>query len=193
VTITNRMRPYILDIRKRIRVCGIRCMPSIVSMLASAIMGLSILAFPYFSAFAQDTISTSIAGSDTANISKGSVRNYTGVSFEFSNQRDPFLNPLLKKKTEQVDREIDRGVPPPGIAGTFIEEAVLKGISIRENGRLAIVRGNGNRANFLREGDRLFDGYLKTIHRDSITLVREINMRSGKAITQEVTKQLRTQ
>jgi hypothetical protein len=117
---------------------------------------------------------------------------YTGISFDPSNLSDPFLNPLLKKPGAEGDKEMDRGLPPPGIAGTFIEEAVLKGISIKEDGRLAIVNGSGNRAYFLREGDRLFDGYLKEIYRDSIKLVREIKMRSGKIITQEVTKRLRT-
>ena len=136
-------------------------------------------------------------GTATESKQPGSVKsprlNYTGISYTPSNSRDPFLNPLLKKPGAEVDQEIDRGLPPPGIAGTFIEEAVLKGISIKVgDGRLAIVQGSGNRAYFLREGDRLFDGYLKEIDRDSIKLVRERKMRSGKIITQEVTKRLRT-
>jgi hypothetical protein len=57
---------------------------------------------------------------------------------------------------------------------------------------MAIVRGADTRAYFLKEGDRLFDGYLKTIGIDSITLVRETKMRSGKTLTQNVTKRLRT-
>jgi hypothetical protein len=87
---------------------------------------------------------------------------------------------------------LSRGLPPPGIAGTYIEQAVLQGISLRGTGRLAVVRGADNRAYFLREGDRLFDGYLKTIDVDSITLVRETRLRSGKILTQDVTKRLRT-
>jgi len=118
---------------------------------------------------------------------------FTGVLFKYTTRRDPFLNPLLIKKTkEEVDEELSRGTPPPGIAGTYIAQAVLQGTSIRQDGRRAIVRGADTRAYFLKEGDRLFDGYLKTIERDSITLVRETKLRSGKTLTQDVIKRLRT-
>jgi hypothetical protein len=115
-------------------------------------------------------------------------------SFKPSNRRDPFLNPLLTKKSSKPneDEEESRGAPPPGIGGTLIAQATLQGISLRDNGKVAIVRGADTRAYFLREGDRLFDGYLKTINADSITLIRETRMKSGKVINQDVTKRLRT-
>ena len=70
-------------------------------------------------------------------------------------------------------------------------ERVLIHDKKRYDKRLAIVRATDNRAYFLEEGDRLFDGYLKIIHADSIVLVREIRLTSGKTITQNVTKHLR--
>jgi hypothetical protein len=154
------------------------------------VLGIVVAMFPWNTAAAQDANSST--GSEQTESAKSLQLNYAGVSFIPDNRRDPFLNPLLKNKEATGDQEIDRGLPPPGIAGTYIAEAVLKGISIRDTGRLAIVKGAGNRAYFLREGDKLFDGYLKAIHRDSITLVRERKMRSGKIITQEVIKRLRT-
>ena len=118
---------------------------------------------------------------------------FTGVRYNSGNRRDPFLNPLLiKKEQKPVDEELTRGLPPPGIAGTYIAQAVLQGISVRADRRIAVVRGADTRAYFLKEGDRLFDGYLKSIELDSITLVRETKMRSGKTITQDVIKRLRT-
>lgn len=184
--IMNWMRSHIPDIHRRIEARYVRRMPFIICILA--IMGLPPAALPSPQALAQSTKT----GAEKTNASKGSASNYAEVSFKPSNFRDPFLNPLLKKEGSNKDQEVDRGQPPPGIAGTFIAEAVLKGISIKGDERLAIVKGNGNRAYFLRKGDKLFDGYLKTIHRDSITLVRITKMRSGKVITQEVTKKLRT-
>lgn len=164
---------------------------SIIGVTAYMILGLVVAVFPWNTATAQDANGNT--GSEQTESAKVPRLNYAGVSFIPDNRRDPFLNPLLKNKQAAGDQEIDRGHPPPGIAGTYIAEAVLKGISIRDTGRrLAIVKGSGNRAYFLREGDRLFDGYLKAIHRDSITLVRERKMRSGKIITQEVIKRLRT-
>jgi hypothetical protein len=118
---------------------------------------------------------------------------YSEITYKSGNRRDPFLNPLLTKKgSQQEDSEESRGTPPPGIAGTFIAQAMLQGVVVRDRGRVAVVRGADSRAYFLREGDRLFDGYLKVIENDSITLVRETKMRSGKVLTQDVTKRLRT-
>jgi hypothetical protein len=117
---------------------------------------------------------------------------YSGVPYKSGNLRDPFLVPQKPKSIVNGDEEISRGLPPPGIAGTFVAQAVLEGISIRKDRKTAIIRSNDNRAYFLREGDKLFDGYLKIIQEDSITLVRERKMRSGKTLTQEVTKRLRT-
>jgi hypothetical protein len=131
--------------------------------------------------------------SRTPTPSEAPTRHFEST-FKPSNRRDPFLNPLLGKKSSKSneDEEESRGVPPPGIGGTLITQAMLQGISMRDTGKVAIVRGADTRAYFLREGDRLFDGYLKAIDADSITLVRETKMKSGKVFTQAVTKRLRT-
>lgn len=120
---------------------------------------------------------------------------FSGVPYKSGGRRDPFTNPLLVKKKEKQteDEEISRGVPPPGIAGTFIAQAVLQGIAMRDNRKVAVFRGADSRAYFIRKGDRLFDGYVKEIFNDSVTLVRETRLRSGKTLTQDVTKRLRTQ
>ena len=119
---------------------------------------------------------------------------YSSVHYQSGNRRDPFLNPLfLKKKTKvQDDEEVSRGLPPPGIAGTYIAQAALQGITIRDTGKVAVVRGADARAYFIRVSDRLFDGYVKDIQNDSITFVRETKLKSGKTLTQDVTKRLRT-
>jgi hypothetical protein len=141
---------------------------------------------------------TQLALNTTGSARQGSRRveaplKTAGVPYRSDGRRDPFLNPLLlAKKDKPVDEELSRGVPPPGIAGTYIAQAVLQGTAIRADGRVAIVRGADTRAYFLKEGDRLFDGYLKTIESDSITLIRETKMRSGKILTHDVTKRLRT-
>jgi Tfp pilus assembly protein PilP len=141
---------------------------------------------------AQDAKQDTIAGQQIT-AAEAPIR-YSEVRYQSGNRRDPFLNPLLlKKKAKPLDdEEIDRGLPPPGIAGTYIAQAKLQGITSRDSGRVAVVRGADSRAYFLRVGDRLFDGFVKEIQNDSITLVRETRMRSGKTLTQDVTKRLRT-
>ncbi len=118
---------------------------------------------------------------------------YSSVLYRSGNRRDPFINPLLvnKKDKQPRDEEISRGVPPPGIAGTYISQATLQGIAVRDNGKVAVFRGADSRAYFLRKGDKLFDGFLRDIQDDSVILVRETRLRSGKTLTQDVIKRLR--
>jgi hypothetical protein len=104
---------------------------------------------------------------------------------------DPFLNPLLKRKKSDVDEEVLKSDPPPGIAGMNANDVELLGISMSEDTKTAAFRGTDKRTYFLHEGDRLFDGHLKTIHTNSVLLIRETRLRSGKVLTQEITKRLR--
>jgi hypothetical protein len=117
---------------------------------------------------------------------------YRDARYEPSNRRDPFLNPLLFKKKEDVDEEVQRGNPPPGIAGMKINDVELLGFSLSPEGKIAVFRGTDKRVYFLHEGDRMFDGFVKVINLDSVQLIRETKMRSGKVLTQDVTKRLRT-
>jgi hypothetical protein len=119
---------------------------------------------------------------------------YADIQYRSAGKKDPFFNPLLFKAPDKKseDEEVSLGVAPPGIAGTFIAQAILQGVAMKEDTRVAIIRGNDSRAYFLKPGDKLFDGYLKEIGSDSITLVRETRLRSGKVLTQDVTKRLRT-
>lgn len=121
-----------------------------------------------------------------------SQKDYIGARYRSNNTRDPFLNPLKnRKKPKQVDREFADSRKPPGIGGATIDELSFEGTSLRDDRRLAIIRAADKRAYFLEEGARFFDGYLKTILPDTIILVRETKLRSGKLLTQDVTRRLR--
>jgi hypothetical protein len=117
---------------------------------------------------------------------------FRGVRFEPGNRRDPFLNPLLLKKNEYVDEEAPRGTPPPGIAGMYINQVELLGFSVSADGKTAVFKGIDKRVYFLREGDHLFDGYLKSITLEFAQLIRETKLTSGKVVTQDITRRLRT-
>jgi hypothetical protein len=121
-----------------------------------------------------------------------SQKDYIGARYRSNNTRDPFLNPLRNRtKPKQADREFADSRKPPGIGGATIDQLSFEGTSFRDNRRLAIIRGADKRAYFLEEGARFFDGYLKTILPDTIILVRETKLRSGKVLTQDVTRRLR--
>jgi hypothetical protein len=107
-------------------------------------------------------------------------------------RRDPFLNPLLlKKEGLAADEEMPPGRLPPGIAGTYIAQAVLVGVAAEDGDRTAVFRGTDNRIYFLHRVDKLFDGFVFSIGMDSVLLMRETKYRSGKVLRQEVTKRLR--
>lgn len=119
-----------------------------------------------------------------------------GLRYQSGDRKDPFLSPLLLRKQAELkladDEEEPRSQPTPGIAGMYIAQVMLLGISASEEKRTAIFRGTDKRAYFLEDGDRLFDGYVKKIGIDDVLMVRETKLRSGKVLTQEVTRRLRT-
>ena len=117
---------------------------------------------------------------------------YAGARYVSGNRRDPFLNPLLSRKVQDGDEEAPKGPPPPGIAGMYIKDVELLGMAVSSEKQTAAFKGTDKRVYFLHVGDRLFDGYVKSITLDSVQLVRETTMRSGKVLTQEITKRLRT-
>jgi hypothetical protein len=125
-------------------------------------------------------------------LSAESAAVYGGARYQPGNHRDPFLNPLLTGRKADVDEEVQRGDPPPGIAGMKINDVVLLGFSVSPDGKTAVFRGTDKRVYFLHQGDRMFDGYIKAVNLDSVQLIRETKMRSGKVTTEEVTKRLRT-
>jgi hypothetical protein len=115
-----------------------------------------------------------------------------GNRYESGNRPDPFLNPLIQKKAAaESDEELPREGQVPGIAGMNANEVALLGISVSPSGKTAVFRGTDKRVYFLREGDRLIDGYIKTISNDAVLVIRETKLRSGKVSTQEINKRLR--
>jgi hypothetical protein len=118
---------------------------------------------------------------------------YREARYEPMNRRDPFLNPLLlKPKGGPTDEELPRGPAVPGIAGMYIGQVKLLGTSIGEESQVAVFEGTDKRVYFLRSGDRLYDGFLKSIGREAVVLVRETSFRSGNTTKEEITKRLRT-
>ena len=116
-----------------------------------------------------------------------------GVRYSSGGRRDPFLSPVPpKRKDENPDEELPRGQQPPGIGGMFMAQVKLLGVARNEGPPTAVFQGTDGRAYFMLEKDKLFDGYVKKIEPDSVILIRETKLRSGKIITQEVTKRLRT-
>lgn len=118
---------------------------------------------------------------------------YREARYEPMNRRDPFLNPLLLKSKEgPADEELPRGPLVPGIAGMYVGQVKLLGTSISEESQTAVFEGTDRRVYFLRTGDRLYDGFVKSVGAEAVVLVRETRFKSGNAKIEEITKRLRT-
>lgn len=78
--------------------------------------------------------------------------------------RDPF---------QAISQDTPGGVPsrqlPPGKRGLVVQQLTVNGIVLGARGRIAVVNMAGkDRAFFLREGDRLYDGVVKQILGDRV-------------------------
>jgi hypothetical protein len=157
----------------------------------STVIGISIV-FLLVAAFGQGRIAKKSAAPAIAAAQVEAPAPNRESKYQSGKRRDPFLNPLLLKKRVEIDEEVGLGQAPLGIAGTFVAQAALIGISRSADSKTAVFRGADKRAYFLQEGDHLFDGYLTKIEPESVTLVRETRYRSGKVQTEQVVKRLRT-
>ena len=99
-------------------------------------------------------------------------------------KRDPFVSPVV----------YSTGVSncTGGKKCLEIGSINLKGVVRSDNGFIAVVTNNLNKAYFLRENDPLFDGYVVKITGDSIVFQETLQDRLGKSFTKEVVKKLTT-
>jgi Tfp pilus assembly protein PilP len=121
----------------------------------------------------------------------------SGIRYQSLNRLDPFIDPILLAKhlEEQAkagEEVLKPKIKPPGIAGMFIEQIKLIGISGSANQQTAVFRGSDDRAYFLHNGDKVLDGYVEVISSEEVHMIRETKLRSGKVLTQKITKRLRT-
>lgn len=119
---------------------------------------------------------------------------WTGQSTFLSiGKRDPFKSPLDEKKASQqpsldtVDVPPARNKRPLGPPGTLISEIKLMGVAQGMGSKLAMINCGGTITYFLREGERLYDGYIKEINANEVTFVREVKSQNKIIRQQEVT------
>jgi hypothetical protein len=90
---------------------------------------------------------------------KGATINYRSHGFA-----DPFLSPNRSR------RGVEEGGRPPGVRGMRVEEVFLKGVFDTREGPVAMFLGSDGEYYSLRGGDRLYDGFLIEIDKESGTV-----------------------
>ena len=101
-------------------------------------------------------------------------------TLEFHASRDPFksLEPKAPKGPDIIEAGPEKR--PAGIRGMQISDVKLIGLAKGLSGeRIVIVNGTDQKAHFLKAGDRLWDGFLKSIEETAVLFVRETKFSSG--------------
>ena len=78
------------------------------------------------------------------------------------------------------------------MAGLLINEVSLRGIVKERNGFIALVQGPDKKTYAVRQGQRLFDGTVKSITEDTVVFSQDVNDPLSLVKQREVRKTLRS-
>jgi len=100
-----------------------------------------------------------------------------------SSKRDPFFSPVVQAAGSGCST---------GKKCLEIGQINLRGVVKSDNGFIAVVTNNLNKAYFLRENDPVFNGYVVRITGDSVVFQETVQDKLGKSFTREVVKKIFT-
>jgi len=96
-------------------------------------------------------------------------------------KRDPFFSPVVQQQGSSCTT---------GKKCLEIGAINVRGVVKSDNGFIAVVTNNLNKAYFLRENDPVFNGYVVKITGDSVTFQETVQDKLGKSFTREVVKRI---
>ena len=111
-----------------------------------------------------------------------------GYDYDPSGRRDPFIS-LVRRTTSAVGTSAT--MRPRGVAGLGTDEIVVRGLIQGRHGWAALVKGVDNRSYTIKAGDELFDGKVKAVNAEGLTVMQNVNDPMSTAKTREVKKLLR--
>ena len=103
--------------------------------------------------------------------------------WSMSGKRDPFFSPVVQQQGSGCST---------GKKCLEIGNINVRGVVKSDNGFIAVVTNNLNKAYFLRENDPVFNGYVVKITGDSVTFQETVLDKLGKTSTREVVKRIIT-
>lgn len=99
-------------------------------------------------------------------------------------RRDPFIS-LLKPIGPST-----QGIRPTGMEGFLIQEVALKGIVKSEGVFIAMLQGTDNKSYFCKVGQRLFDGQITAIDKETVAFRQDVTDPLSPVKSREVKKTL---
>ena len=112
-----------------------------------------------------------------------------GFTYNPEGRRDPFVN--LMRRGTGVDMVANSGSRPTGLKGLGTGEVTLKGTMASQGAYVAILQGSDSRTYVVHQGEKLFDGTVRTITADSLVILQQVNDPLSKETQREVRKVLR--
>ena len=107
-------------------------------------------------------------------------------TYQVEGRRDPFVS-LIGRGTDP-ETTVSR---PAGLPGVLIGEVAVKGIMKDRGVFMAMLQGPDKRTYWVRAGEKLFDGSVKTVTADSIVFAQDVNDQLSAVKQREIVKKLR--
>jgi Tfp pilus assembly protein PilP len=108
-------------------------------------------------------------------------------TYRADGRRDPFLNLVgVGKDVTMISHKND------GPTGLSLGEISVRGIMQSRGALVAMIQGPDNKTYIVHQGDKLFDGTIKTVTPQGLVVVQEVNDPLSLIKTREVRKLLRS-
>jgi len=141
-------------------------------------------AAPTAAAPAAETPAAPTAEDQTANDKPGSAAEPQGFTYNPDGRRDPFVS--------LVRRGVDSAGPKmAGLGGLGTSEVSLRGVLTSEGDFVGILHGVDSKNYIVRVGDKLSDGTIRSISKDSVVILQQVNDPLSLEKQREVRKLLR--
>jgi Tfp pilus assembly protein PilP len=109
-------------------------------------------------------------------------------AYDPAGRRDPFVS-LVGTGTEPPS-EVRKG---GGVAGLSVTELAVRGVMQSRGSLVAMVQGPDNKTFIVHQGDKLFDGQIKSINPQGLVIIQQVNDPLSSVKQREVRKFLRAQ
>jgi type IV pilus assembly protein PilP len=141
-------------------------------------------AAPTAAAPAAETPASPAAEARTANDKSSSAAEPQGFTYNPEGRRDPFVS-LVRRGTDSS------GPKMAGLGGLGTSEVSLRGVLTSEGDFVGILHGVDSKNYIVRVGDRLSDGTIRSISKDSMVILQQVNDPLSLEKQREVRKLLR--
>ena len=111
--------------------------------------------------------------------------------YDDGGRRDPFVSLIVEKAPAVATATGSMEARAKGLAGVAVVDAAVKGIITSGAEWLAIIAGPNGAQYLARANDKLHDGSVRKIERDSVVFVAKVADVTGKVLSREVKKGIR--